>query len=213
MYLPGRRPSRMGFKRGTAVSWIFATLIVLSSQLAYPQNHGKNQGLKVELDPAQTEIHWTLSGGLHTTHGTFKLKSGELFFNPATGVAEGEILVDATTGESGNQARDKRMQNEVLESNRYPAIFFHPSQVKGEFVAREGMQELVGVGTFNIHGADHPLELPLKVQVAAGVVTATTKFTVPYVAWGMKDPSKFMLRVGKQVEIEVTAKGTLKNVE
>ncbi len=118
--------------------------------------------------------------------------------------------MDATTGESGNEARDKRMQNEVLESNRYPAIFFHPSQIKGEFVTQEGMQELVGVGTFNIHGADHPLELPLKVQVAAGVVTATTKFTVPYVAWGMKDPSKFLLRVGKQVEIEVTAKGTLK---
>jgi hypothetical protein len=203
----------MGFKHGTAVSCIIATLIVLSSQLAYPQNHGKNQGLKVELDPAQTEIHWTLSGGLHTTHGTFKLKSGELFFNPATGVAEGEILVDATTGESGNATRDKRMQDEVLESNRYPAIFFHPSQIKGAFEAGNATQDLVGVGTFNIHGADHPLELPLKVQVAAGMVTATTHFTVPYVAWGMKNPSKFMLKVSKQVEIDVTAKGTLKQVE
>ncbi len=135
---------------------------------------------------------------------------GEFFFNPATGVAEGEILVDATTGESGNEARDKRMQQDVLESNRYPAIFFHPSQIKGAFEPGEGMQELEGVGTFNIHGADHPLELPLKVQVAAGMVTATTHFTVPYVAWGMKNPSKFLLRVSKQVEIEVTAKGTLK---
>jgi hypothetical protein len=188
-------------------------LVIASALLAQAQSHSQNQGLKILLDPAQTEIHWKLSGGLHDTHGTFKLKSGEFFFNPATGVAEGEILVDATTGESGNEARDKRMQNEVLESNRYPAIFFHPSQIKGEFTAREGMQELVGVGTFNIHGADHPLELPLKVQVAAGAVTATTKFTVPYVAWGMKDPSKFMLRVGKQVEVEVTAKGTLKKVE
>jgi hypothetical protein len=207
----------MGFKRGTAVSWIistiFATLIVLAGPLAYTQNHGQNQGLKVELDPAQTEIHWTLSGGLHTTHGTFKLKSGQLFFNPATGVAEGEILVDATTGESGNATRDKRMQDEVLESNRYPAIFFHPNQIKGAFEAGNATQDLVGVGTFNIHGADHPLELPLKVQVVAGVVTATTHFTVPYVAWGMKNPSKFMFKVSKQVEIEVTAKGTLKKVE
>ena len=63
---------------------------------------------------------------MHTTHGTFKLKSGELFFNPETGIAQGEILVDATTGESGNADRDQRMQNEVLESNRYPAIFYHP---------------------------------------------------------------------------------------
>jgi polyisoprenoid-binding protein YceI len=199
--------------RKIRTSTTIAALVVASALLLQAQNRSQNQGLKIQLDPVQTEIHWKLSGGLHDTHGTFKLKSGEFFFNPATGVAEGEILVDATTGESGNQARDKRMQNEVLESNRYPAIFFHPSQVKGEFVARDGMQELVGVGTFNIHGADHPLELPLKVQVEAGVVTATTKFTVPYVAWGMKDPSKFMLRVAKQVEIEVTAKGTLKKVE
>ena len=203
----------MEFKRGKVLRSVIATLIVLSTQLACPQNHRQSQGLKIVLDPAQTEIHWTLSGGLHTTHGTFKLKSGELIFNPATGVTEGEILVDATTGESGNATRDKRMQDEVLESNRYPAIFFHPSQIKGAFEPGEATQDLVGEGTFNIHGADHPMELPLKVKVAAGVVTATTQFTVPYVAWGMKNPSKFMLKVSKQVEINLTAKGTVKQVD
>lgn len=165
------------------------------------------------LDPAQTEIHWKLSAGLHTVHGTFKLKSGEFLFNPKTGLAEGEILVDATTGESGNAARDKRMQDEILQSNRYPAIFYHPTEIKGPFKAGAGMQDLTGEGTFNIHGADHPLELPLKVQISADTVTATTRFTVPYVEWGMKNPSKFLLRVGKQVEVEVRAKGTIKQVE
>jgi hypothetical protein len=207
------RKLRMEIKSGSRVPHILAVLIILSVQLAYAQNHAQNEGLKVLLDPAQTEIHWKLSGALHTTHGTFKLKSGEFLFNPATGVAEGEILVDATTGESGNAARDKRMQAEVLESNRYPAIFFHPIQLKGAFKAGDGMQELVGEGTFNIHGADHPMDLPLKVQIAGGMVTATTQFTVPYVDWGMKNPSRFLLRVGKQVEIQVTAKGTLKKVE
>jgi hypothetical protein len=33
------------------------------------------------------------------------------------------------------------------------------------------------------------------------------------VDWGMKNPNKFLLKVSKQVEIEVTAKGTLKQVE
>ena len=50
-------------------------------------------------------------------------------------------------------------------------------------------------------------------ETAGDVVTATTRFTVPYVAWGMKNPSKFLLRVSKQVEIEVIAKGTIKKVE
>ena len=183
-------------------------LVILSGQLAAAQN----RGMKVVLDPAQTEIRWKLSG-LHSVHGTFKLKTAEFLFNPKTGLAEGEILVDATTGESGNPARDKRMQEEVLESNRYPAIFYHPTEIKGPIKTDEGMQDLTGEGTFNIHGADHPLELPLKVQINAGTVTATTRFTVPYVDWGMKNPSKLLLRVGKQVEIEVSAKGTIKQVE
>jgi polyisoprenoid-binding protein YceI len=203
----------MACKRSSAVRGMIVTLVVLTAQLALAQNHGQNRGFKVVLDPAMTEIHWKLDGDLHSAHGTFKLKSGEFFFNPATGLCEGEILVDATSGESGNAARDKRMQSEVLESNRYPAILFHPTQLKGAFKSVEGTQDLVGQGTFTIHGQDHPLDMPLKVQVAAGVVTATTQFTVPYVAWGMKNPSKFLVRVGKQVEIEVAAKGTLQQVE
>jgi polyisoprenoid-binding protein YceI len=185
-----------------------AALVILIGPLAQAQN----RGMRVVLDPAQTEIRWRISG-LHSVHGTFKLKSGEFLFNPKTGLAEGEILVDATTGESGNAARDKRMQGEVLESNRYPAIFYHPTEIKGPFKAGEGTQDLTGEGSFNIHGADHPLELPLKVQISADTVTATTRFTVPYVEWGMKNPSRFLLRVGKQVEIEVSAKGTIKQVE
>jgi polyisoprenoid-binding protein YceI len=194
--------------RKTSKASFIAGLVILFGQLAQAQN----RGMKVVVDPAQTEIHWKLSG-LHLVHGSFKLKSGEFLFNPKTGLAEGEILVDATTGESGNAARDKRMQDEVLESNRYPAIFYHPTEIKGPFKTGEGMQDLTGEGTFNIHGADHPLELPLKVQISADTVTATTRFTVPYVEWGMKNPSRFLLRVGKQVEIEVTAKGTIKQVE
>ena len=185
-----------------------AALVILIAQLAQAQN----RGMKVVLDPAQTEIHWKLSG-LHSVHGTFKLKSGEFLFNPKTGLAEGEILVDATTGDSRNAARDKRMQDEVLESNRYPAIFYHPTEIKGLFKAGEGTQDLTGEGTFNIHGADHPLQLPLKVQISADTMTATTRFTVPYVEWGMKNPSRFLVRVGKQVEIEVSAKGTIKQLE
>jgi polyisoprenoid-binding protein YceI len=193
------------------INGVFATiavLVMLGSQWAQAETHS----VKVVLDPAQTEIHWKLSG-LHSTRGTFKLKSGEFIFDPSTGVAEGEILVDATTGESGNADRDKRMQDEVLESNRYPAIFFHPTQLKGGFKPGESTQQVQAQGTFNIHGADHALELPLKVETAGDMVTATTRFTVPYVAWGMKNPSKFLLHVSKQVDIEVTAKGTIKKME
>lgn len=188
---------------------ILAGFVVLSAPLSQAQN----RSLKIQLDPGQTQIQWRVSAGLHTIHGTFKLKSGELIYSPGSGVAEGEILVDATTGETGDAARDKEIQNEVLESNRYPGIFFHPTAIKGGFQAKDGEQDLMADGTFNIHGADHALELPLKAQVAGEMITLTAKFTVPYVAWGMKNPSRLLHPVGKQVAIEVTAKGTIKRAE
>ena len=67
------------------------------------------QEVTVELDPAQTHIAFTLSDVLHTVHGTFKLKNGTVRFDPATGAASGLVVVDTTSGDSGSQARDRKM--------------------------------------------------------------------------------------------------------
>ena len=67
-------------------------------------------------------------------------------------------------------------------------------------------------GVFNIHGADHPLKLEIQVKVDGNQATATAHFSVPYVAWGMKDPSSFVLRVGKEVAIDVVAHGTVEGL-
>jgi polyisoprenoid-binding protein YceI len=167
--------------------------------------------ITVHLDPAHTEIHWTLSGSVHTVHGTFQLKGGLVSFDPATGVAQGEVLVDLSSGESGNHSRDSRMQSEVLESPKYPQAIFHPEKVIG--TVTNGQTQTVTVnGTFTIHGADHPLNLQMQVQLSGKDAAVTTHFVVPYVSWGMKDPSTFVLREAKQVDVEVSAKGTVEGL-
>jgi polyisoprenoid-binding protein YceI len=160
----------------------------------------------MHLDPAATEIHWTLGGSAHTTHGTFQLKGGMVSFDPATGAAEGELVVDLATGESGNKDRDAKMQTGVLQSDKYPEAFFHPSKITGA-VKPGTTQTVTAEGTFNIHGADHPLTLQINVKLDGNQATATTHFAIPYVAWGMKDPSAFVLRVDKEVAVDVTAHG------
>ena len=67
------------------------------------------QQMSVEFDPAKTQIHWSLAGNVHTTHGTFRFRQGHVFVNPATGVMGGDLVADATSGDSGNGARDKRI--------------------------------------------------------------------------------------------------------
>ncbi|HEX3470567.1 MAG TPA: YceI family protein [Silvibacterium sp.] len=165
------------------------------------------QNVTLHLDPSRTEIHWTLSDVLHTVHGTFRLKGGLVTFDPQTGAAQGEILVDVTSGESGSHGRDSRMHRDVLESEKYPQAIFHPAKVTGALKA--GTQNITVEGTLTIHGADHPLRLDTKVQVNGRDAIATTHFSVPYVAWGMKDPSTLVLRVAKEVDVDVIAKGEI----
>jgi polyisoprenoid-binding protein YceI len=166
------------------------------------------QQITVNLDPAQTKIQWTLEAVLHTVHGTFKLRSGSLTFDPQSGAASGEIIVDATSGESGNHSRDQKMHKEVLESQRYPAIIFSPTHVMGK-VADRGTSNLQVQGVFHIHGANHDLTLSLPVEISGDTVKASTSFVVPYQDWGMKDPSTFFLKVEKTVSLSISSVGRI----
>jgi polyisoprenoid-binding protein YceI len=160
------------------------------------------QETALRVDPAQTRVEFTLPNLLHTAHGTFQLKRGDLRFDPAGGKVSGELVVDATSGESGSGGRDKRMHNTILQSATYPEIVFRPDRVAGK-VALQGKSEVSLHGMFSIHGATHEVTLPLQVEAAGGQYTATGTFKVPYVKWGMKNPSTLMLRVSDTVEITV----------
>src|SRR5512142_2770809 len=85
----------------------------------------------VTFNPADTKIDFTLGDVLHTVHGTFKLKSGVIRFDSKTGIASGALVVDGTSGDSGNKSRDKKMNREILESEKYPEIVFLPQKVSG----------------------------------------------------------------------------------
>jgi polyisoprenoid-binding protein YceI len=156
--------------------------------------------------PAKTTVNFTLGDILHTVHGSFNVKRGAIRFDPATNKITGEILVPAASGNSGSSGRDKRMQNDVLESTRYPDIVFRPDRVEGQ-VADIGASTVLVHGMFSIHGAEHEITIPVRVEISPGQWAATSHFTVPYVKWGMKNPSTFVLRVDQSVGIDIQASG------
>jgi polyisoprenoid-binding protein YceI len=160
-----------------------------------------------QLDPAKTAVKFTLDAALHTVHGAFHVKPCALGFDPRSGLLSGEILVDAKSGETGNGMRDRKMHQDVLESDRYPEISFRPDRVEGA-VANPGKSAVRVHGMFRIHGVEREITVPAEVELLSGSWTATVHFTVPYAKWGMKNPSTFFLRVSDSVEIDLVMAGS-----
>jgi polyisoprenoid-binding protein YceI len=187
-----------------------AAVLILSAlpQHAAPQSSAG--GLVFALDPAKSQVHWTLGTTLHTVHGSFALKRGSLQLDPSTGKAEGEIVVDAISAKSGNDSRDKKMHKDVLESARFTEIIFRPDRVEGKVTAQgESTVQLHGV--FLLHGNEHELTVPAHASLADDRWTATANFNIPFIDWGLKNPSTWLLKVDHAVAIELDLKGTVQN--
>ena len=84
-----------------------------------------------KINPAQSEVHFTLTDVLHVVHGTFRVQQGDIVFNPTAGTMGGSVAVDARSGESGNNVRDRRMTEDELKAPTYSTVTFAPKRFKG----------------------------------------------------------------------------------
>lgn len=160
----------------------------------------------VTFDPATTQVTFTLGATMHTVHGLFKLKNGEIRFNPSTGNASGSVVVDATSANTDNASRDQKMHRQVLESAKFSEIIFNPDHVTGS-IAPQGISAVELSGRFQLLGQEHPMTLAVTVEPGASgnLWHVSTKFAVPYEQWGLKNPSTFVLRVRNTVDLEIKA--------
>ena len=163
----------------------------------------------LSVDPARSTVHWSVESSLHTVHGTFLVKRGTLSVDPATGKASGEIVVDATSGESGNNGRDRKMHKEILESTQYSEVVFRPDRADGAVVA-QGNSSLKLHGIFSLHGADHELSVPTQATLKEDQWKGMASFEVPYIEWGLKNPSNFILKVKPVVEVQLDLAGSVR---
>ncbi len=163
-------------------------------------------------DPAATRVVFTLDATMHSVHGTLRLVRGEVRFDQVPGPASGAVVVDAVSAATGTEGRDLKMHRQVLESARFPEIVLEPRRLEGQ-VGADGTGALVVLGVLRLHGVEREVRWPVEVVTEGGRVRATSCFRVPYVAWGLHDPSVFVLRVGKEVAVEVEALGTLREAE
>ncbi len=162
------------------------------------------------LDPARSEVHVTLADSLHVIHGVFTLQKGEIAFDSATGKVSGSLLVDALSGKSGNPIRDHRMVNDELKAPTFKTIAFTPTRFTGTYNST-GDSALHVYGTFTLLGTPHEIELPMQIQVNGNQFHAVGSFSVPYVQWGLTDPSNFMIHVKKEIQVDLSLVGILRH--
>jgi polyisoprenoid-binding protein YceI len=159
-------------------------------------------------NPSACSVAFALTGTGHEVKGTFHVQSGSIQFDRSAAKMSGLIVVSAISGESGDKGRDKKMQSDVLESGHFADVTFAPVSYQGT-LAPSGDSTIQVTGTFTLHGAPHDLTVPILVHTEGSSLTATGKFVIPYVKWGLKDPSVFILKVAKDVQIDLTLVGTL----
>lgn len=169
--------------------------------------HAHAQKETLQVDPAKSNLQFTLQASLHAVHGTFHINGGAVTFDE-TKAMSGSIDVDAKSGSSGEASRDKKMTQDQLKADKYTTVSFAPKSYTGQLAA-EGDSTITVQGAFTLLGTPHDLTVPMHVHIDHGACTATGTFAVPFAQWGVKDPSTFLLKVGKEVTIDLNLAGTV----
>jgi len=184
-----------------------APSLLLALSLSFVSNAvAQRQTFTVE--PPSSEVSFSLGATLHPVHGTFHVQSGSIDFDPSSATISGSILVAAGSGTSGNETRDHEMTTEILNASQFATVSFGPKSYQGT-IAPTGESTVQVTGTFSLHGTAHELTVPVQISIDGTKCTVKAHLSVPFVKWGLKDPSTFMLHVDKNVELELTMAGRL----
>jgi polyisoprenoid-binding protein YceI len=166
---------------------------------------------RLELDTSQTALNVRFGATLQTVRGTLGPVSGMLEFDDQVGnPARGEVVVDLLSADTGVDRRDRKMHRKILETDRYPRAVYRLERLDLTAPLRDGRNTIQLHGALDFHGRVHPLSLLAEVAVRGQRLTARATTTIPYVAWGLDDPSYLLLRVAKEVKVEVQAAGWLR---
>ena len=192
---------------------VAAALLIIFCGLAQaeppaPETPPAGKWAQLVFEPASTTISYRLVGWPHITDGTFQLKSGKIRLDPASARMDGEIVIDAASGTSGHNLRDARMRDDILEAAKFPTITFAPQQVVSHGEAQGDFPVAVR-GVMTLHGAPHPITIDGDVRRDGDTVVIHCAFAVPFVAWGLEDPSVLFFTVQKKVEVTVSATARL----
>jgi len=160
------------------------------------------------VDTGQSEVHMKLNTTHEVVNGTFRVQSGMIQFDRASSQMEGAVVVAAGSGDTGNGSRDKKMKNDVLRVGQFSTVSFSPKTYSGK-LASAGDSTIQVTGVFELLGSSHVVTIPMHVQIDGSVATAKAQFSVPYVQWGLKNPSFLFWKADNDVVMDLRLRGLI----
>jgi polyisoprenoid-binding protein YceI len=160
------------------------------------------------VNPDTSEVKMALKTTHELVNGTFHLQSGSVAFDRSTPKMSGSVVVLAASGKTGNGSRDKKMYKDILRVEQYATVSFEPKSYAG-VIAPSGDTTIQVTGLITLRGTPHELTIPMVVHLDSTTATARAHFSLPYIQWGLKDPSFLFWKADKDVAIDLLLTGRL----
>ncbi len=158
------------------------------------------------VDPGASEVKIKLNTTHELVNGIFHVQSGSIEFEPSIPKMSGSVTVLAGSGKTGNDSRDKRMYKEILVVKQYATVSFEPKTYTGTLAA-SGESTIQVTGSFTLLGKPHEITIPVVVSLDGSRVNAKAHFLLPYVQWGLKNPSFLIWKADNEVAIDLSLTG------
>jgi YceI-like domain len=162
------------------------------------------------VNPDASDVKMKLNTTHEVVNGTFHVQSGSINFDRTASNISGTVIVAAGSGKTGNDSRDKKMNKDILKVNQFATVSFAPKAYNGT-IAASGDSTIEVSGEFTLLGTAHDLTIPMQVHIDGSKATAKGQFVVPYVQWGLKNPSFLIWKAENNVAIDLNLVGQISN--
>jgi polyisoprenoid-binding protein YceI len=166
------------------------------------------QHLTFVANPDASGVRMTLNTTHELVNGTFHVQSGSIEFDCSSPGMSGLITVAAGSGRTGNDSRDKKMKKDVLKVDQYATVSFEPKSYAG-MIAPSGDSTIQVTGIFTLLGTPHEITVPVQAHLEGNNATAKGHFVVPYVLWGLKNPSFLIWKAENDVAVDLDLTGAI----
>ena len=162
------------------------------------------------VNPDACEVKMTLKTTHELVNGTFHIQSGWIEFDRRAQTISGSVIVAAGSGKTGNDSRDKKMNKDILKVDQFATVSFAPKTYTGT-IAASGDSTIQVNGVFTLLGNRHDLTIQMGIHMDGSKATAKAQFVVPYVQWGLKNPSFMFWKAENDVAIDLNLVGQISN--